>query len=94
MTSLVITTAGIGGSLISLLLFLSLLLGRLFPRRHPSRRALAVFGVAVLITPLLAGCPRPQPTNQFVFYMVSSSKALMMHEASSGVTPGITILEQ
>jgi len=92
-TSLVITTAGIGGSLISLLLFLLLLLGRLFPR-HPSRRALAAFGVAVLITPLLAGCPRPRPTNQFVFYMVSSTKALMMHEASSGVTPGITILEQ
>jgi hypothetical protein len=93
-TSLVITTAGIRGSLISLLLFLSLLLGRLFSRRNPSRWTLAAFDVAILIAPLLAGCPRPQPTNEFVFYIISPTKAVMMHEASSDPTPGITILEQ
>ena len=93
-TSLVITTAGIGGSLMSLFLLLSLLLGHLTTRRNPTRRALAAFGVAILVTSLLAVCPRPKPTNQFVFYIISPAKAVMMYEASSGQTPGITILEQ
>ncbi len=92
-TSLVITTAGVSGSLVTLLLLLWLLLGRLISRRNPSRRTLALFGVAVLIAPMLAGCP-PLRTNQFVFYMVSPTKAVMIHEASSDATPGITILEQ
>jgi hypothetical protein len=92
-TSLVITTAGVGGSVVTLLLLLSLLLSRLISRRNPSRRTLAMLCVAVLIAPLLAGCPPPR-TNQFVFYMVSPTKAVMIHESSTDATPGITILEQ
>jgi putative Ig domain-containing protein len=92
-TNFTITVAGIGGSLVSLLLFLSLLLGRLVSRRNPSRRSLALFCATVLIAPMLAGCPLPS-TNQFVFYIISPTKAVMMHEASSDTTPGITVLEQ
>jgi putative Ig domain-containing protein len=92
-TSLVITTASVGGSVVALLLLLWLLLGRLISRRNPSRRTLALFGVAVLIAPTLAGCPPPH-SNEFVFYMISPTKAVMIHEASSDTTPGITILEQ
>jgi hypothetical protein len=91
-TGLVISIAGIGGSLISLLLLVSMLLRRLFSRRSPSQRTLAFFCITVLIVPMLAGCPRP--TNQFVFYMVSPTKAILMHEALSDTTPGITIIEQ
>ena len=90
---LTIAIAGIGGSLISLLLLLSLLLGRLISGHNPSRRILAFFCIAVLIAPMLAGCPRPGP-NQLVFYMVSPTKAVMIHQASSDTTAGITILEQ
>jgi hypothetical protein len=53
---------------------------------------MALFGVAVLIAPTLAGCPRV--TNQFVFYMISPTKAVMIHEATSDTAPGLTILEQ
>lgn len=91
-TGLVISVAGIGGSLISLFLLVSLLLGRLFSQHRPSRRTLAFFCITVLIAPMLAGCPRPM--NQFVFYMVSPTKAILMHQASSDPTPGITIIEQ
>jgi Putative Ig domain len=92
-TKLTVTLAGIGGSLVSLLLFLSLLLGRLISRRSPSRRSLAWFCVAILIAPALAGCPLPRP-NQLVFYMISPTKAIMMHQASFDTAPGITIIEQ
>jgi Putative Ig domain len=92
-TKLTVTLAGIGGSLVSLFLFLSLLLGRLISRRSPSRQSLAWFCAAVLIAPALAGCPLPRP-NQLVFYMVSPTKAIMMHQASSDTAPGITIIEQ
>jgi hypothetical protein len=92
-TSLTITVAGVGGSLVSAVLLMSLLLGH-FSRRKLSRRTLALFCGACLIAPLLAGCPQPRPTNQFVFYIISPTKAVMMHEASSDSSPGITILEQ
>lgn len=91
-TGLVISIAGMGGSLISLLLLLSLLLGQLFSRRSPSRRTVAFFCITVLIAPMLAGCPGPR--NQFVFYIISPTKAIMMHQASSDTAPGITIIEQ
>lgn len=90
-TRLAISIAGIGGSLICFLLFLSLLLGRLVPRCNPSRTRLALFCAAVLIVPMLAGCP--QITNQLVFYVISPTKAVMMHEATSSDT-GTTIIEQ
>jgi hypothetical protein len=91
--SLVITTAGIGGSLAPLLFLFWLVLGRLISRRNPSRRTLALFCAAVLIAPMLSGCELPR-TNQFVFYMISPTKAVMIHEALSDTTAGITILEQ
>jgi hypothetical protein len=98
-TSLVITTAGVGGSLVTLFLLLCLLLGRLISRRNPSRRTLVLFCAAVLIAPMLAGCVTG--VDQFVFYVISPTKAVMIHEASSfgtkfpgDPTPGITIIEQ
>jgi hypothetical protein len=42
---------------------------------------------------MLAGCPLPH-SNEFVFYMISPTKAVMIHEASFDAKPGITILEQ
>ena len=92
-TKLTVTLAGIGGSLVSLLLLLSLLLGRLISRRSPSRRSLAWFCAVVLIGPALAGCPVPHP-NQLVFYMISPTKAVMIHEGTTDTAPGITIIEQ
>ena len=92
-TSLTISIAGIGGSLVLLPLFLWLLVNRFILRRSPSGRALALFCVAVLMGPMLAGCPRTG-ANQFVFYMISPTKAVLIHEANTDATPGITILEQ
>lgn len=92
-TRLTISIAGIGGSVISLVLFLSLLLGCLMSRRKPSWGTLVFFSIVVLIAPMLAGCPLPS-TNQFVFYIVSPTKAVMMHQALSDATPGITIIER
>jgi hypothetical protein len=98
-TKLVITTAGVGGSLVSLLLLLCLLLSRLISRRTASWRTLALFAGVVLIAPMLAGCPPPSGVNQFVFYQISPTKAVMTHEVSGfrqipDKAPGITILEQ
>jgi hypothetical protein len=98
-TKLVITTAGVGGSLVSLLLLLCFLLSRLISRRTSSWRTLALFAGVVLIAPMLAGCPPPNGANQFVFYQISPTKAVMIHEVSGfrqipDKAPGITILEQ
>lgn len=96
-TSLVITTAGVRGSLVALLLLLLLLLGRLMSRRNPWRLALGAFLLlvffAVLFAPTGRSMRRPPPPNRIVFYMISPTKAVMVHEASN-TPPGITILEQ
>lgn len=92
-TDLTISIAGIGGSLVLLPFLLWLLLDRSISRRKRLRSALAMLFLAGLIVPMLAGCPRPGP-NQFVFYMVSPTKAVMIHQASSDTAPGITIIEQ
>jgi hypothetical protein len=96
-TSLKITAAGISG-LFGLLLLPWLVFGRSVSRRNLSRRGLAMFCVVILIAPMLAGC-FPPSVNQLVFYMISPTKAVMIHEAK-GVrqtpdpTPGITLIEQ
>lgn len=96
-TSLVMTTAGIRGSLVALLLLLFLVLGRLMSRRSTWRLALAAFlllvFLAVLFAPAARSMRRPPP-NQFVFYMISPTKAVIMHQGSSDAVPGITIIEQ
>lgn len=95
-TSLVITTAGVH-SLVALLSLPLLLLGRLMSRRNPWRFALAAFLLLVLLAVLFAptgrSMRRPPPPNQLVFYMISPTKAVMVHEAFN-TPPGITILEQ
>lgn len=96
--SLVITTAGVPGSLVALLLLLLLLLGCLKSRRNPWRLSLAAFLLAMFLAFLFAPAGRsirpPPRTNQFVFYMISPTKAVIMHQGSSDAAPGITILEQ
>jgi Putative Ig domain len=95
-----VTTAGVSGSLVSVLLLLCLLLGRFRSPQSPrkvSRRTLVLFSL-VVIAPMLAGCPIGG-VNQFVFYQISATKAVMLHEASGfretpDPTPGITIIEQ
>jgi hypothetical protein len=95
-----VTTAGVSGSLVSVLLLLWLLLGRFRSPQSPrkaSRRTLVLFSL-VVIAPMLAGCPIGG-VNQFVFYQISSTKAVMIHEASGAretpdPTPGVTIIEQ
>ena len=93
-THLTVTTAGIGGSLFGLLLLLWLLLACFISRRKLSRFALAMFLLAVLIVPATAIRPVPRPNPTVVFYVISPTKAVMMHLPSSDITPVITIIEQ
>jgi hypothetical protein len=53
----------------------------------------------VVIAPMLGGCPPVNGTNQIVFYMISMTKAVMLHESFGfremrDPTPGITMIEQ
>lgn len=93
-TSLTFTTAGMHGSLVFLLLLLCLLLGRLASRRNPWRSGLAIFFLALLAAPAARSVHRPPPPNQIVFYIISPTKAVVIHQVQSDATPGITILEQ
>jgi Putative Ig domain len=93
-----LTTAGASGSLVSLVLLLCLFFSRFGSRRYLSWRTVALFGL-VVVAPMLAGCPIPGGVNQFVFYQISPTKAVMMHEASGfreipDRTPGITVVEE
>lgn len=95
-----ITTAGFSGSLVSVVLLFCLLLGRFRSPQSPrkvSRRTLVLFSLAV-IAPMLAGCP-VSGVNQFVFYQISPTRGVIIHEASGAretpdPTPGVTIIEQ
>jgi hypothetical protein len=53
-----------------------------------------MFLLAVLIAPATAIRPAPRPNPTVVFYVISPTKAVMMHLPSSDITPVITIIEQ
>jgi hypothetical protein len=98
-TSLVMTTAGVRGSLGALLLLPCLLLGRLLSRQKPRVSVLTafllLFFLAFLFAPAGSSMRRPpQNVNQLVFYMISPGKAIIVHEGLSDAAPGITIIEQ
>ena len=92
-TSLAITTAGIDGSLVGLLLLLCLVVGWLISRRNPWRFGLTILLLVLLMAPATRSMRRPPP-NQIVFYVISPTKAVVIHQVVSDPTPGITILEQ
>jgi len=93
-TSLVVSAAGIGGSLVGFLLLLCIFLGRIISRRNHWRFGLAMFLFVLLMAPKARSMRRPPPPNQIVFYIVSPTKAVVIHQVSTSVIPGITILEQ
>lgn len=98
-TSLVITTAGVRGSLGALVILLCLLLGRLMLRRNPWGLAPMAFFLLFFLAFLFAPAGRsmrrpPQNVNQLVFYLISPGKAVIMHQGSSDTAPAITIIEQ
>ena len=53
-----------------------------------------MFLFVLLMAPKARSMHRPPPPNQIVFYIVSPTKAVVIHQVSTDVTPGITILEQ
>ena len=90
-TNITITTAGIGGAMLGIFA-MSL---PLFARRKLLRRRFRAFAVLCLTTVIattLAGCP--VPANQLVFYVVSPTKVVMIHESSVDHTPVVTIIEK
>jgi Putative Ig domain len=72
----------------------AILLGRRRPRRRRSRPGFALFCFAALMAVTPAGCPPIILTNQLVFYVISTQKAVMIHQQTGNTSPEITIIEQ
>jgi hypothetical protein len=69
------------------------LLVRRKPRPNTSRPAFAMFYLRVLLATTLAACPRPG-TNELAFYVISPTKAVLIHESKVDQTPVVTIIEK
>ncbi len=69
------------------------LLVRRKPRPNTSRPAFAMFCLTVLIATTPAACPHPR-TNELVFYVISPTKAVVIHESKVDQTPVVTIIEK
>jgi hypothetical protein len=91
-TSLNVTTADMASSTTTMVILTAVLFGCSRARRRKS--GLAMFCLAALITTTPSGCPRFKVTNQFVFYVVSPTKAVMINQQSLDHTPEITIIEE
>jgi hypothetical protein len=63
------------------------------PRRKRSRHAHAMFFLTLWLVSTPAGCPKI-PFNKLVFYVLSPTSAVMLHEGSSDAAPVITFIEQ
>jgi hypothetical protein len=91
-SNITITTAGIGTTMLGIFA-----IGLpLFARRNPLRkrfRDFAMICLTVLMVATLAGCPLPHPDRLF-FYVISPTKAVMIHESSFDKTPVVTIIEK
>ena len=67
----------------------------LFARRKPLRkrfRAFAILCLTALIATTLAGCP--EVPNRLVFYVISPTKVVVIHESQLDHTPVVTIIEK
>jgi hypothetical protein len=93
-TGLTVTSAGIGGSILGMIVAVTLLLACRKSRLNTSRPGLAMFCFTVLLATTPTSCPTPHPINQLVFYTISPTKAVMIHEGSFDVTPVITVIER
>lgn len=89
--NITITTAGISTWMLAIAVAITILLGWRKPRRNSSRPAFALMCFTVLIVTTLASCTF---VNQLVFYTISPTKAVMIHEGAFDRTPVITIIEQ
>jgi hypothetical protein len=90
--NITITTAGIGASMLGV--FAIMLPVGIFRRRlrERSRAALAIFCLTALMATSLGACI--PPVNQLIFYVISPTKAVLMHESRSDHTPVVTIIEK
>jgi hypothetical protein len=93
-TSLTVTTASISPWVLTLAVSATILLGFRNRKHNRTRPGFAICCFALVFATTPVGCPFPKTTNQLVFYMVSPSKAVMLHEHSFNYTPEITIIEQ
>ena len=90
-TNINITTPSISISIVGISIAVAFLLASRKRRRDTFRPAFAMFCLTVLIATTPAACPQP---GRPVFYVISPTKAVMIHEAIFDRTPVITIIEQ
>ena len=88
-----VTTASVGSSVLALIVTAAMLLGRRKSRENASRIGFATCFLAIWIATTPAGCP-VKVTNQLVFYVVSSQKAVLIHQQSFTAAPEVTIVER
>jgi hypothetical protein len=93
-TSLSVTNAGINAYAVALAVVIAVLIGWKRPRQNTSRPAFAAFCCVALLATGPAGCPPPPKTDQLIFYIISPSKAVMIHEQSFAYTPDVVVIEQ
>jgi hypothetical protein len=93
-TSLSVTNAGISASTVALAVVIAVLIGWKRPRQNTSRPVFASICCVALFATTPAGCPPPPKTNQLVFYVISPSKAVMIHEQTLAYTPDVIVIEQ
>ena len=86
-----ITTAGISASMFAIVVMLFPLFACRKPLRKTSWPAVAMLCLAALIAMTLEACVFP---SQLVFYVISPTKAVMIHESRIDHTPVVTIIEK
>lgn len=93
-TGITVTTASFGSSLLALTVLAAMWLGRRKSRRNASRVGFATCFLAIWIATTPAGCPPLKTTNQLVFYVISTQKAVLIHQQSFTAAPEITLVER
>jgi hypothetical protein len=93
-TGLMVTTASLGSAILALTVTAAMLLGRRRSRRNTSRVGFATCFLAIWMATTPAGCPPIKTTNQLVFYVISSQKAVFIHQQSFTAAPEVTIVER
>ena len=89
-----VTDASLAGAALALAAGM-ILFGLRKPTSSKPRRGFALFSFAVFLTVTPSSCPPPPPkTNQLVLYMISSQKAVMIHQKTGQTTPAVEIIEQ
>ena len=92
-TSLVISLAGFTPWMILAILGISFALSYRRRGRSRPRPTLATFCMLAWVAAVPEACPRPQP-NEIVFYLVSPTKAVMVHLSTTDQVPPVVVFEQ